>query len=59
MAHSHESHDLHVALKIVKIALKAASVAAAFCIAKEIHKVHKAIEKKEEEKEHHHHLLGK
>lgn len=59
MSHHHESYGLHVGLKIAKIALKAASVMAAVCIAKEIHKVHKAIEKKNELKEekHHHKLL--
>ena len=49
MNHTHADHGehlaLHVAFKITKLALKAASVAAAFCIMKEIHKVHKAIEK--------------
>lgn len=46
--HHHENHPVHFALhlgfEIAKIALKAASVAAAFCICKEIHKVHKGIE---------------
>lgn len=35
---------LHLGLNIAKIVLKAAAVAAAFCIVKEVHKVHKAIE---------------
>ncbi|MDE5712289.1 MAG: hypothetical protein K2I16_01500 [Muribaculaceae bacterium] len=38
---------LHLGFGIAKILLKAAAVAAAFCIVKEVHKVHKAIEKKE------------
>ena len=37
----------HLAFGITKIVLKAAVVAAAFCMAKEIHKVHKAIERRE------------
>ena len=32
--------------KIAKLALSAATVAAAFCLTHEVHKVHKAIEKK-------------
>lgn len=47
---SHETHHdhygLHLGFKIAKLALKAASVAAAICMVKEIHKVHKAIERK-------------
>ncbi|MDE5645743.1 MAG: hypothetical protein K2L59_10480 [Muribaculaceae bacterium] len=38
---------LHLGFKIAKLALEAAAVAAAFCLMKEVHKVHKAIEKKE------------
>lgn len=37
---------LHLAFKIAKLAFQAASVAAAFCIVHEVHKVHHAIEKK-------------
>ena len=37
----------HLAFGITKIVLKAAAVAAAFCMVKEIHKVHKAIERRE------------
>ncbi len=39
---------MHLCFKITKIVLQAATVAAAFCMVKEIHKVHKAIEKKQE-----------
>lgn len=38
-------HCLHVGMKIAKLVLKAAGVAAAFCLVSEVHKVHKAIEK--------------
>lgn len=38
---------LHLGFKIAKLALDAAIVAAAFCLTKEVHKVHKAIEKRE------------
>ncbi len=38
---------LHLGMNIAKIALKAAVVAAAFCLVKEVHKVHKAIERRE------------
>lgn len=41
---------LHIALGITKVVLKAAAVAAAFCLVKEVHKVHKAIEYYKEEK---------
>lgn len=45
--HNHEEDKgMHIALSIIKLALKAASVAAAFCIVSEVHKVHKAIESK-------------
>lgn len=40
-------HALHLAFGITKIVLKAAAVAAAFCLVKEVHKVHKAIEHRE------------
>lgn len=36
-----------LAFKIVKLALQAASVAAAFCLVKEVHKVHHAVKKLE------------
>lgn len=42
--HKHEHCALHLGLKIAKLALKAAGVAAAFCMVHEIHKVHKTIE---------------
>ena len=46
-----EKHGCHCGVKlgfeIAKTILKAAGVAAAFCIAKEMHKVHKSIEKRE------------
>lgn len=52
MKHLHE-HDhgkiheaMHLSMELAKIALRAASVAAAFCLVKEVHRVHKAIEKK-------------
>lgn len=38
---------LHLGFTIAKLAMKAAMVAAAFCLVKEVHKVHKSIEKKE------------
>lgn len=48
MEHRHDDHfGLHLGLTIAKIALKAATVAAAFCLVKEVHKVHKAIEHKD------------
>lgn len=49
MNHEHhcENLALHLGFKIAKLALEAAAVAAAFCLMKEVHKVHKAIEKKE------------
>lgn len=46
--HHHEHEGLHLGFKIAKLALKTASVVAAFCAVKEIHKIHKAIEKKSE-----------
>lgn len=51
MAHE-EKHDgaLHLAFDIAKLALKVATVAAAFCAVKEIHNVHRAIERRREEK---------
>lgn len=44
---SHEHFALHLGFKIAGLALKAAAVTAAFLLMKEVHKVHKAIEKKE------------
>ena len=44
MTHEHERPALHLAFKIAKLALRAASVAAAFCIVNEIPHVHKSIE---------------
>lgn len=41
---------LHIGLSITKVVLKAAAVAAAFCLVKEVHKVHKAIEYYKKEK---------
>ena len=49
MAHEERHHHcMHVAFDIAKLALKVASVAAAFCIVKEVHRVHKAIEHRHE-----------
>lgn len=45
--HSEKKHEhcaLHICLKVTKLALKAAGVAAAFCIVHELHKVHRSIE---------------
>lgn len=45
MSEKHERHcALHLGLSIAKLVLKAAAVAAAFCLVDEVHKVHKAIE---------------
>lgn len=46
----------HIGCEILKIGLKVAAVTAAFLTAKELHKVHKAIE---HHHDHHHHLLSK
>lgn len=47
---SHEDHHEHchfkVCMKVAKLVLQAATVAAGVCIAKEIHKVHKSIERR-------------
>jgi len=44
MGHHHEEDKgLHLGFKVAKFALKVAAVAAAFCLVKEVHKVHKAI----------------
>ena len=45
---SPESFGLHLGFKISKLVLKAALVGAAYCISKELHKIHKAIERKNE-----------
>lgn len=42
---SEMSCGLHLALKIAKLALTAATVAAAFCVSHEVHKVHRAIDR--------------
>lgn len=42
--HDHEHCAVKMAFKIAKLALQAASVAAAFCAVKEIHKLHRAVE---------------
>lgn len=48
MENRHEGHcALHLGFAIAKLALKAAAVAAAFCIVKEVHRVHKSIERRE------------
>lgn len=45
--HCEAKFALHLGFDICKVLLKAAAVAAAFCAVKEIHKVHRAIEKHE------------
>ena len=51
MAHEEKADNtLRLAFDIAKLALKVATVAAAFCAVKEIHNVHKAIERCREEK---------
>ena len=51
MAHEEKSDNtLRLAFDIAKLALKVATVAAAFCVVKEIHNVHKAIERRREER---------
>lgn len=46
-----EKHEinagLHLGLAIAKLFMKAAGVAVAICLVKEVHKVHKAIERRE------------
>ena len=44
--HCHESFGLHLGLKIAKLVLKAGLVCATVHVAKELHKIHKAIEHK-------------
>lgn len=43
----HCHHGAHLGFAIAKLVLKAAGVAAAFCLVKEVHKVHRAIERRE------------
>ncbi|MDE6077124.1 MAG: hypothetical protein K2G29_05270, partial [Muribaculaceae bacterium] len=52
MENKHEECEkaLHIGFGVAKLVLKAAAVAAAFCLVKEVHKVHKAIEYYKEEK---------
>ncbi len=51
MAHEEKNDSaLRLAFDIAKLALKGATVAAAFCAVKEIHNVHRAIERRREEK---------
>ncbi len=52
MEKKHEECEkaLHISLAVTKLVLKAAAVAAAFCLVKEVHKVHKAIEYYKNEK---------
>lgn len=46
MEERHDDHRcMHLGFKIAKLVLKAAGVAAAFCLVKEVHKEHKAIER--------------
>lgn len=45
--HDHDHFGLKLGFKIAKIVLSAATVAVGACMVKEIHKVHRAIEKKE------------
>ena len=44
MEDKHEFCALHLVLKITKVVLEAATVAGIFCLVKEAHKVHRAIE---------------
>ena len=44
----------HVCLKVTKVLLQAATVAAAFCVVKELHRIHKAVENHHHD---HHKLL--
>lgn len=52
MSHEHHHdckhdhmHCVHTCLKVARVMLQAATVAAAFCGVKELHRLHKAIEK--------------
>lgn len=44
--HCHESHELKLGLKIAKLVLVAGLVCVGSHVAKELHKIHKAIEHK-------------
>lgn len=48
--HHHDHFGLKLGFKIAKLMVSVASVAAACFMVKEIHKVHKAIEKREHKK---------
>lgn len=48
--HSHCHYGVKLGLKIAKVVLSAATVAVGVCMVKEIHKVHRAIEKHEHRK---------
>lgn len=45
--HCSESMALHLGFKISKLVLKVAMIGVGVCISKELHKIHKAIERKE------------
>lgn len=44
MSENHEHFGLHLGFEIAKLLMKGAMIGAAVCIAKELHKVHKAVE---------------
>lgn len=48
--HSHCHYGVKLGLKIARVVLSAATVAVGVCMVKEIHKVHRAIEKHEHRK---------
>ncbi len=48
--HSHCHYGVKLGFKIAKLVLSAATVAVGVCMVKEIHKVHRAIEKHEHRK---------
>ncbi|MDE6453872.1 MAG: hypothetical protein K2L27_06680 [Muribaculaceae bacterium] len=50
MTHESCHSALHVGFKVARLALQAAAVAAAFCMVKEIHKVHRSIERRDHRK---------
>ena len=54
MSHEQESYGLHLGFKIAKLALQAATVAAAFCGVHELHKIHHRLKKEQHLK-----VLGK
>lgn len=39
-----KKHRMHVAMKVVKLALRVAAVAGTFAIASEIHRVHRSLD---------------